>query len=239
MTLKTRLLPFMTALMFATSAFAMGSTEQAEEEEKAKPDPQSIPRHLIVGLDLSRSNPLVAHDGYAQKISERIAPMVSDLPVRSVVTIRTFGEYNSTANNLRIDRVISANAKPEDVERLVAGVIAGIPKLIKDGKLKVQNRTNILPFLENMAQISNCRDMKATVVLATDGVEDSEYAQLVKASSSLPAPEKKIFYRCAELQILGLGQGLNSPSMTKRLRTEWQAWSKAAGFKKFEGLYDW
>ena len=47
------------------------------------------------------------------------------------------------------------------------------------------------------------------------------------------------FAGCAELQILGLGEGTGRPSETVRLRDEWTRWSRAAGFARFEGLNDW
>lgn len=197
------------------------------------------PAHIVIGLDLSSSNPLVADPDYAAKIAERIAPYVEQLPLRGKLTLRTLGNYGGTGNNLRLDRVISTNDRAEDVARLVQGIVAGVPKLIDNGTLKVHNRTNIVPFLENMAEIVNCRDTPTRIILASDGVEDSKYVRLVNSGASLPLPEDKIFSRCDELQILGLGQGVDNPNTTKRLRTEWRNWSIAAGFRTFQGLNDW
>ncbi len=200
---------------------------------------QEAPAHLVIGLDLSSSNPLVADPAYAAKIADRVAPLVEDLPIKSKLTLRTLGNYGGTGNNLRLDRVISTKDRSEDVARLVQGIIAGVPTLIEKGTLQVHNRTNIVPFLENMAEIVDCRAMSTRVILASDGVEDSQYVRLIKDGSSLPLPEDKIFNRCDELQILGLGQGVDNPTTTKRLRAEWRNWSIAAGFRTFQGLNDW
>ena len=77
------------------------------------------------------------------------------------------------------------------------------------------------------------------VILASDGVEDSEYVRLQKRSALLPTPGGKPFRGCAEMQILGIGQGMNSPITTTRLRAEWARWAMAAGFARFIGLNDW
>jgi hypothetical protein len=44
---------------------------------------------------------------------------------------------------------------------------------------------------------------------------------------------------CSQLEIIGLGQGQASPSVTERLREEWAAWAKSAGFKSFNGYNSW
>jgi hypothetical protein len=77
------------------------------------------------------------------------------------------------------------------------------------------------------------------VILASDGVEDSEYVRLQKPGAMLPAPSGKPFHGCAEMEILGIGQGTNSPIATTRLRSEWTRWAIAAGFARFIGLNDW
>ena len=218
-------------VLSATMATASLAMAQAPEEP--------APAHLIIGLDLSSSNPLVADPAYAAKIADRIAPYVEQLPIKSKMTLRTLGNYGGGANNLRLDRVISTKHRAEDVARLVQGIVAGVPKMINDGTLKLHNRTNIVPFLENMAEVVDCRVTSTRVILASDGVEDSKYVRLVESGSKLPLPEDKIFNRCDELQILGLGQGVDNPNTTKRLRTEWRNWSIAAGFRTFQGLNDW
>ena len=84
-----------------------------------------------------------------------------------------------------------------------------------------------------------CGGMPTTVVLASDGIEDSDYVRLQRAGSHLPAPDGRPFRGCAEMEILGLGQGSNSPMVTTRLRGEWTRWAAAAGFARFVGLNDW
>jgi hypothetical protein len=164
--------------------------------------------------------------------------MIENLPPRSEVILRTFGVYESSQNPLHLNRTISARNRPEEVATLVRGIVAGVPQLVREGRIESQGYTNILAFLENTSQLVDCRDFEVIVVLATDGVEDSEYVRLQNADAHLPEPDR-IFRGCDELHMLGIGQGLGSPATTTRLRQEWDQWADTAGFRRFVGLNDW
>jgi hypothetical protein len=135
--------------------------------------------------------------------------------------------------------VISARSRPEAVASDVERLIAGTPVLVSSGKWKTQGRTNILAFLDNVSRSEGCGGLPTTIILATDGIEDSQFARLDDAQDHLPDPDGRPFAGCAELQILGLGEGTRSPIKTGRLRGEWTRWAKEAGFARFEGLNDW
>jgi len=197
------------------------------------------PKRLIIGLDISKSNPLVDNAAFADKVAVRIANIVKGLGMASEVHVRTFGSYDASSNNFYYDARISARNRPEVVAAEIRKLIAGTPFLVKSGKWVSQSNTNILAFLDNVSQSIGCAGMPTTVVLASDGIEDSEYVRLQKADAHLPAPQGRPFKGCAEMQILGLGQGTKSPIITTRLRTEWTRWSWAAGFSHFTGLNDW
>lgn len=199
------------------------------------------PRLIIIGLDLSESNPLIGNSSYAASAASVVAETIKTLPMASKVMLRTFGSYSAQKNSLRIDREISSerDEKPAAVASLVEEIIANVPKLVREGKLESQGRTNIVPFLEDMSEFVDCSKMDAAVILVSDGIEDSEYARLKNRDESLPAPSSEMYRGCSELMIVGLGQGANSPSFTERLRMAWEGWAKAAGFRNFEGLSDW
>lgn len=199
------------------------------------------PRTIVIGVDLSTSNPLIRDPGFALKVSERIKPLISGLAPRSRVLLRSFGAYNSSANSaLTFDITIAPKtARAQDIANLIGGVVAGIPQMVAQGRLQAQYETNIVPFLMNMSKVVDCRVMPVHVILASDGVEDSQVANLARRTATLPAPNIAPFPGCEELQILGIGRGLNSPNDTQRLYSEWQFWSQAAGFKTFTGLNDW
>lgn len=91
------------------------------------------PVRLVIGLDLSKSNPLVDSENYAEAVGDFVAAYVEDLPFASVLMIRTFGAYDGSVNNLRVDRTISANNRPEDAAELVASIVGGVPRLVREG----------------------------------------------------------------------------------------------------------
>ncbi|MEM9123928.1 MAG: hypothetical protein AAGB03_11490 [Pseudomonadota bacterium] len=235
--------------VFVSLAVLAAPTAAQELDDSGRP----LPQNLVLGLDMSASNPLVDNPNFASKVADRVRPLIEDLPIRSEVRLRTFGSYNSSANHLRLDRKLSIKQRPEDVAELIGTIIAGIPTLVKDGKLKTHQRTNILAFLETMEKVTDCSAMPTTVILVTDGVEESTYADLRIRSTRgktppqeegetwahfLPKPGRD-FRSCRELQMLGLGFGQDNPAYTAFLQDEWGAWAKKAGFKQYTGLYDW
>jgi len=199
------------------------------------------PRTIVIGIDLSTSNPLIREDAFAAKVAARIAPMISGLAPRSRVFLRSFGAYDSPANlPLTLDIVIAPKtARADEMAKLISAVIAGVPKMVRQGRLEAQMSTNIVPFLQNTARVVDCGAMPTYVILASDGVEDSQVARLKRRSATLPRPQGAYFAGCEELMILGIGRGLRSPSDTERLRAEWMLWAQAAGFRRFTALNDW
>lgn len=232
-----------TLLLLPALAFVGGLAFLASNAAANMPPPAPVnpPRTLVIGIDLSMSNPLIRDPSFATRVSERVRPMIAGLSPHSRIMLRSFGSYDSSANStLTFDVTIAPKtARAEDIANLISGVIAGVPKMVAQGRLQAQNATNIVAFLMNMSQVVDCRAMPVHVILASDGVEDSQVANLSRHSSTLPAPAIAPFPGCEELQILGIGRGLNSPNDTQRLFSEWQFWSQRAGFKSFSGLNDW
>jgi len=196
-------------------------------------------KRLVIGIDLSKSNPLITDSGFATKVGQRVGEMVAELGFASEVHVRTLGSYDATSNSFSFDAVISGRQRPDAVAADVTRLISGTPMLVERGAWVAQDKTNILAFLDNAAHSFGCADMETHIVLATDGIEDSEYARLARAGATLPAPRGEPFAECASLQILGLGQGQGSPEKTIELRETWTAWAEAAGFDIFLGLNDW
>ena len=109
---------------------------------------------------------------------------------------------------------------------------------MKRGQLDTQNYTNILAFMEELSIELDCKELPTQIILITDGIEDSEYVRLIHRDAKLPRP-KRIFKNCYELQILGVGRGITSPTETNRIREQWKKWAKSAGFAKFTAVNDW
>lgn len=219
---------------------AMHTACRIERASYADEDTRDLaPKRIIIGLDISLSNPLIEDRSFASKVAIRIGRMVGDMGFASEVHVRTFGSYDASQNPFYFDTVLSTRARPENVEAEVEKLIAGVPTLVERGRFHPQRRTNILGFLDNARESIGCRGMPTTIVLASDGIEDSEYAHLDDADQHLPQPEGRAFRGCASLEILGIGQGTHSPKKTARLRGEWQRWAEAAGFEESEFLNDW
>jgi len=194
---------------------------------------------VVIGIDLSKSNPITEDPQFAAKVGARVAGIISRLGFASEVHVRTFGTFDASANPFYYDTMISARSRPEAVASDVERLIAGTPALVASGKWKTQGRTNILAFLDNVSRSEGCGGLPTTIILATDGIEDSQFARLDDADDHLPDPDGRPFAGCVDLQILGLGEGTRSPIKTARLRAEWMRWARAAGFAHFEGLNDW
>lgn len=199
------------------------------------------PRTLLIGVDLSQSNPLVRDDDFARRVAERIRPMIAELSPRSRVMLRSFGSYNGEANtSITLDIVIAPKtARAQDIAGIVAQVIATIPARVRTGKLQAQPYTNIVPFLQNMSRVLSCTKEETYVILATDGIEDSQITNLKNRNATLPQLSNAPFAGCKEMQILGIGRGMNSPRDTERLIVLWREWATRAGFIKFYALNDW
>ncbi len=223
------------------SALAGGGILAVENTANAQQDVEApiAPQRIVIGLDLSMSNPLIADPDFANRVAQRIAGMVRKLGFASEVHVRTFGNYDPVSNNFAYDAVLSVRQRPANVAADIQRLIAGVPQLVQSGRFRAQRNTNILAFLDNVSQSIGCSGMPTTVVLASDGIEDSVYARLDNVDSHLPPPEGRPFRGCAELDVLGIGQGARSPRMTTRLRGEWSDWARTAGFARFQGLNDW
>jgi hypothetical protein len=218
---------------------AMRTAPPIEKASLFTEEAQLTPKRLIIGLDISVSNPLIKDRDFAAKVGAKIADMVRGMGFRSEVHVRTFGAYDASSNSFYYDAVLSTRSRPNVVADEIYKLIAGTPTLVARGRFHPQEMTNILAFLDNAHDSIGCQELPTTIVLASDGIEDSEYAHMDDPDSHLPAPDGKSFKGCVQLSILGVGQGTHSPRKTSRLRHEWEHWAYAAGFGQFVGLNDW
>ena len=104
---------------------------------------------------------------------------------------------------LTLDILIAPKtARAEDMAQLVSSVIAGVPQMVREGRMQEQTSTNIVPFLMNISKNVDCTRMPTHVILASDGVEDSQVADLRTPQARLPAPQGAPFAGCEELDDL-------------------------------------
>jgi hypothetical protein len=228
-------------IMLAVAALAalVGGGALATDLDTPSYDQSTLhPQRIIIGIDLSRSNPLIDDPAFAAKVADRVAGIVKNLGFASEVHVRTFGNYDPTSNTFAYDTILSVRDRPETVAADVRKLIANTPELVRSGRWHSQGRTNILAFLDNVDRGIGCGRMPTTIVLASDGIEDSDYARLDRGDH-LPSADARSFSGCSELDIFGLGQGAGDPRLTTRLRREWSTWAHDAGFVRFLGLNDW
>ncbi len=83
------------------SALAGGSVLAVETAANAQQDAETplAPQRIVIGLDLSKSNPLIADPEFASRVASKVAGLVSKLGFASEVHVRTFGNYDATSNN--------------------------------------------------------------------------------------------------------------------------------------------
>src|ERR1700712_4999371 len=96
------------------------------------------PKRLVIGIDISKSNPLVDDPAFAAKVAARIANIVRGLGMASEVHVRTFGSYDASSNNFYFDALISSRNRPDTVAAEIHKLIAGTPLLVSSGKWRSQ-----------------------------------------------------------------------------------------------------
>ena len=182
------------------------------------------PAHVMVALDISNSNPVVRSVDHASRLARDVEKLFPKLGKGAIVSMMTFGLYDVTQNRI-VDIPVSTRARPKKVKRSILGQIVTIPRLVEDGKLTPHSKTNIIGALEDIARSVNCRSHDVTIILLTDGRENSSYGA---------SPPKKIprhFSPCGSLTMLGVSG--SSPEETAKLIDGWKKWALKAGYAKF------
>ncbi len=224
-------------LITAVTAIAIARLAFQHTASLVAYDPTPGP-HLVIGFDISQGSPLIADRAFARRAGERLRGLIEPLPNRSLVTVRAFGDYGVTPGPLSFDRVISLRQTGETVGVLVGAIAENMPDVIESGRVLMHAESNIVAFLEAMSQSIDCQ-RETRILLVTDGLEDSEFGDLLEPDTQLPAPTDTIFPGCTELQLIGLGHGQTSPLLARRISGEWKAWANQAGFETFRGLSTW
>src|SRR5215475_7061732 len=108
------LLAFTTAVGLAGGGvLAWHAIEHAPKVESAAyydSDAPLQPKRIIIGLDISKSNPLIDDRDFAAKVGLRIGKMIGGLGFASEIYVRTFGSYDASQNNFYYDVVVSTRA---------------------------------------------------------------------------------------------------------------------------------
>ena len=186
-------------------------------------------RYMIL-LDLSNSNPLVRSKAHAANLARLARRRLHDVKMGDRIILRTFGAYNVSRQMIK-ELNVNIYLRPENARRAVEQLIAGIPKAIEKGYLKIQGQTNIIGALQRMRGRMQCAALHTNVILVSDGLSNSVYT---KGDGLPPEADEPLFDRCGTLTILGLNG--NDPRHTRKLEKAWQKWSTGAGFTSFQAI---
>ena len=202
----------------------------------------TTPRTVIVAIDLSSSAPAASHEGYAASAGQWVATRLRQLEYRDRIQVRTLGAYDAERNLFQRDFELNRSNRPNRIAAAVGQLIAGLPTHISDGRLQIQEQTNLLAFIDDMSRAYPCRQNRVEFILVSDGIESSALANAYELSRStsggFPAPRPGSLEGCS-LTIIGLGQGIQDPNRVNRLRQLWSEWAAAAGADSAHLLTTW
>lgn len=213
------------------------------------------PTLLIIGVDISQSNPLVLGpqmDGLRARARERVREAIGSLELGSIIMIRTFGDNAAmhpalgrpdspelivyprhpvpAFRSMATARAALADAYVARVDAAIAAATAAPDPYTRIRRFLRDSLVAVndkADFTDPVRQIVTQRRVK--FLLLTDGVEDDPPVRLLRGSA-LGAPGFTI-PRCSELRMVGFGQAERTmpAAQLTHLQEEWQAWSAAVG----------
>lgn len=199
------------------------------------------PQLLIVGFDMSESFPVATHNRIAASAGALVARYVAALDPDDEVWLRSFGLAGAVDQEIHVTVTLGRRAqiRPRRLAGDIGNLIATIPARVRRGDLGVQNRTNIIGFLEATASTLDCQSQATKLILFTDGIEWSTQVRgdaLVTGTASLPAPSGPILAGC-HVEMRGVGQVVTDLNTDSRwfplLRAQWTVFFEAAGVASF------
>lgn len=180
-------------------------------------------RTLHLAIDVSGSNPLLAHENYAYAASQYVAGEIGRLKAGDRVRIQTFGARDNPLNILDANYEIGRRVRPDAVATVVSEFIRDLPKR----QDLSQGATNILAWIEFHPSFDCAQGDQ--ILLLSDGIESSSTVSaqaLVEGKAALPVPEVQL--DGCTLTFYGLGAGL-PPAMVRHIRKAWQDWAEQSG----------
>ncbi len=191
---------------------------------------------VIIGIDLSTESPVISDDIFARRAAERVSTVIEDLGPRSTIKVRGFGDYGTDTDEIRFDWVISLRQNADSVARRVRILISRLPEAVRRETVEAHEQSNILAFLQDtvgMGMEGICQGGKSRIFLLTDGLEDSDYADLSAPDADLPMPDSPVLEGCAELHMIGVGHDQTSARFVDRIKALWREWADRAGVLRF------
>lgn len=177
---------------------------------------------LVVGLDISTSNPLVRDDAFAREVGTQVKRRIEGMQRGDRVIIETFG-LHGIAMGQKVELSISKRHNPKKVAHFASQIITAVPRMVREGKLVPHPATNILSFLELRTEREGCRD--TAFFVATDGFESSD---AVSGTNALPTPVSAYLTGCS-VTLTGVGGGTQETVAARNLKDVWIAYLRDAG----------
>lgn len=214
------------------------------------------PSVLVVGIDVSQSNPLLLagaqFDQYRLNSKQRVRDAVNQLEAGSVLMIRTFGDNLATPRALGVADVTiiplgrhAPDPRLRTLESYRAAVADEAARKVDQAIALAQAHadpyTRITRFLEALSApvsalavfqnpVAGPQPRDVRFLLLTDGVEDDPPNRLARGAN-LPAASAARYQRCTELKMVGFAQA--ATTMTRaaetHMRDEWTRWAATLG----------
>jgi len=199
---------------------------------------------IWAAVDTSDSVPLFLEDDVAARAGRTIADAVRKLGPGDKVFLRSFGEAGVSETQIHVNIEMAGRTRPQNVARDIEQLFGSLPELVRQGKLKVEHRTNVMGWLERVGPMLNCREEPTKLIVATDAIEWSEAikgSELLQGAP-LPPPSGRILEGC-EVEFWGVGQQQKKFGNDDRwypiLKSAWTVWMDAAGAASFKAYADY
>lgn len=218
---------FMAAIMAATSLTPVSAAE------------------LIIGIDLSDSSPLTLEDAVAKRAAKTVALAASKMKRGDIIKLRSFGEPGVSETQIHETVKLTGRKRASKVAKQVQTFIASLPQLVRDGKIRIENRTNALGWLELTGPVFECSSSgRDRMMILSDGIEWSGTikGQQLLEGAPLPPPSHNLLSGC-RVEMWGVGQQQRKFGNDARwypiLRKSWKTYMELAGVASFEayGVY--
>lgn len=195
---------------------------------------------LVIGIDLSDSSPLTLEDAAAARAGKTAASKIETMKRGDTIMLRSFGLPGVTKTQIHETVKITGRYRVNVAMNQIESFIASLPKLVRDGKISIENRTNAIGWLERSGPTLECRNETTNVLMLSDGIEWSEGikgSQILKGTP-LPPPSMKILDGC-HVEMWGMGQQQRKFGNDDRwypvLRKTWTQFMNEAGVASFKG----
>lgn len=176
---------------------------------------------LIIAHDLSASNPLLVNENFKRASLAYLATQMNELSRGDSVILKTFGDI-ANPQNFNSYEIKLGRSQQKSLSQ-IHNYIATIHK-----RFKPQGSTNIIAWLGRNE--FNCAQESQHIVVVTDGIEASEYAdplKLMAGETQLPKPNEFVNLSGCTITFYGLGVG-RADKEALHLRRAWHRYFEQA-----------